>query len=116
MRICDKCLAEEINGKCRLCGKSKLLRDAEFNDNVYVGSADFIFSRMIEDAFDEANIKYLRKGTLGSAITFTIGSTNETYLYYVMLNDFEKAKEIIESLPLDISDEELESYIDGVEE
>lgn len=116
MRICDRCSAEELNNVCRLCGKGKYLREVTDSDCIYVASANVLFSRMIEDAFDDAGIKYLRKGALGSAVVLTIGGANETYLYYVMLKDFSIAKEIVSELPLDISDDELEEYVENSEE
>ncbi len=116
MKICNKCLAEEHNSACPLCGKSKFLRDAKDNDCIYLTMSNVLFSRMIEDALDDANIKYLRKSDQGSAVSLYIGHANETYKYYVLLNDFNKAKEIIACLPSDVSDEELESYIDDMED
>lgn len=116
MRICNKCLAEEKNGVCRLCNKSKYLRDAKYGDCIYITMSNILFSRMIEDVFDEADIKYLKKSEQGSAVSLYIGSANETYKYYVMLDDYDRAKEIIANLPADISDEELEEYIDMMEE
>ena len=116
MKICDKCLCESVNDRCIICGKTKFLRDANENDCIYVASSSALFSRMIEDSLDEANIKYLRKSVLGSAVIFTIGSTKETYSYYVMLKDFEEAKSIVSTLPLDFSSDELDEYIDENEE
>ena len=116
MKICDKCSAEAINGVCRLCGKRKSIRDAKENDCIYVTSSNILFSRMIEDAFDDAGIKFLRKSELGSAVSIYIGNTNETYLYYVMLSDYDRAISIANDISTDITDEELEEYIDSNEE
>ena len=116
MRICGKCLAEAVNDSCPVCGKNKFLKEACETDSIYVTSVSYLFSRMVEDLFTGLGIRYVRKGTLGSAVSLTIGDLNETYKYYVMYSDYQKAKECIQEINLEFTDDDINEYIDEDEE
>ena len=52
--ICAKCRAIPVDGVCPLCGKNKKFIEAGDNDEVYLTSCEYIWSRMVEDALDGA--------------------------------------------------------------
>lgn len=108
MQICSKCKAEIKDGACPLCLKNKFITEAKENDSIYVTSAEFIFSGIIEDCLNEARIPFVKKGVLGSAISLYVGEGTELYRFYVNLSDYERACEALSILPMPISDDELE--------
>ena len=71
--ICAKCRAIPVDGVCPLCGKNKKFIEAGDNDEVYLTSCEYIWSRMVEDALDGAGIRYRRHGTRGSGVIASIG-------------------------------------------
>ena len=115
MRICGKCRAAAPDGVCPLCGKQKTIREAKPDESVYLADCDYIWSRVLEDALSDAGIAFFRHGMLGSGVTVNIGVMAERFRYYVNASDYEKAKEILPPDAGDVSDEELESYIDSYE-
>lgn len=72
--ICAKCRAIPVDGVCPLCGKNKKFIEAGDNDEVYLTSCEYIWSRMVEDALDGAGIRYRRHGTRGSVSLPASGS------------------------------------------
>ena len=116
MLICKKCLCEIKDGACPVCGKKKGFREANDNDEIFLTSADFIFYQVVEDILTDSGISYVKKGTLGSAVSFYVGDGAETYNFYVMLKDYENAVNAISHLQAEVSDEELNEYIDNYSE
>ena len=111
--ICAKCRAVPVNGVCPLCGKRKKFIEAGENGEVYLTSCEYIWSRMVEDALDDAGIRYRRHGTHGSGVIASIGELAELYRYYVMLPDYEAALEAIPDTDGDaMSEEELIKYME----
>lgn len=111
--ICVKCRAIPVDGVCPLCGRKKKFIEAGENNEVYLTSCEYIWSRMVEDALDDAGIRYRRHGTHGSGVIASIGELAELYRYYVMLPDYEAALEAIPDTNGDaMSEEELIKYME----
>lgn len=115
--ICAKCRAIPVDGVCPLCGKNKKFIEAGDDDEVYLTSCEFIWSRMVEDALDEAGIRYRKHGTHGSGVIASIGELAELYRYYVMFPDYEAARAVIPDTDFgEMSEEELLEYMDEYDE
>ncbi len=115
--ICAKCRAIPVDGVCPLCGKNKKFIEAGDNDEVYLTSCEFIWSRMVEDALDGAGIRYRKHGTHGSGVIASIGELAELYRYYVMFPDYEAARTVIPDTDFgEMSEEELLEYMDEYDE
>ncbi len=112
MQICTKCKAVAPDGVCPMCDKRKFITEASDDDLVILTSSDYVTSFCIEDILNEAGVKYLKKGVLGSALTVTIGEFSESYNFYVLAKDYDA------TLPLipDFSDSELDEEFDTEEE
>ncbi len=95
MKICSKCKAAAANGICPICEKSKYLIDAKEDDLVLVASYDYVSSFCVEDILRGAEIKYLKKGVLGSAIAITIGELSESYNFFVLAKDYDEALALV---------------------
>ncbi len=95
MKICSKCKFATENGVCPMCERTKFITDAKDDDLVIVTTADYITSALIEDILREADIKFMKKGALGSAITLYVGELTETYNFYVFASDYERALELM---------------------
>ena len=95
MLICRKCKAPINNGVCSSCGRNKNFIEASCDDEVYLTTAEFLFSRVVDDILTEGNIPFAKKTSMGSGITVYIGELNEEYKYYVKASDYEKAKELL---------------------
>lgn len=95
MKICSRCKAPEKDGVCSLCGKNKFLKDALDNDEVYLTTAEYIWSRVVEDTLNESGIPFAKKSAVGSGITVYIGELAEEYKYYVSASEYDKAVEAI---------------------
>ena len=115
MLICGKCHAAAPDGVCPLCGKKKHVREAKEDDPVLLTDCDYIWSRVLEDALTDAGIPFFRHGTLGSGVTVSIGDMAERFRYFVNASDYERAAETIPPEAGDMSDEELERYIETYE-
>jgi hypothetical protein len=70
---------------------------------------------VIEDILTDNGISYVKKGTLGSAVSFYVGDGAETFNFYVMLKDYEAAVSAVSHLDAEVSEEELNEYIDSYE-
>lgn len=115
MLICKKCLCE-INGEvCPICGKKKGFREAVEGDEIFLTTADFVFYQVVEDILDDAGISYVKKGSLGAAVTAYVGGNSESYNYYVLLKNYNRSKKLLSKLPTEFSEEELNEYIDSYE-
>lgn len=115
--ICAKCRAIPVDGVCPLCGKNKKFIEAGDDDEVYLTSCEYIWSRMVEDALDDAGIRYRRHGTHGSGVIASIGELAELYRYYVMFPDYETARAVIPDTDFgEMSEEELLEYMDEYDE
>lgn len=111
--ICAKCRAIPIDGVCPLCGRRKKFIEAGENDEVYLTSCEFIWSRMVEDALDSAGIGYRRHGTHGSGVITSIGELAELYRYYVMLPDYAAACAVMPDADGDVmSEDDLIKYME----
>ena len=106
MKICSKCKFVSENGVCPMCERTKFITEAKEDDLVAVTTADYITSSLIEDILNEAGIKFLKKGVLGSAVTMYVGELTETYNFYVLASDYEKALELMPNF--DIGDEDFD--------
>ena len=95
MKICSRCKAPIIDGACQICSRSKFICEANDDDEVYLTTAEFIFSRIIEDILNENTIPYAKKTLMGSGVTVYIGEFNESYKYYVKASDYQRALELI---------------------
>ena len=115
--ICAKCRAIPVDGVCPLCGKNKKFIEAGDDDEVYLTSCEYIWSRMVEDALDDAGIRYRRHGTHGSGVIASIGELAELYRYYVLFPDYEAARAVIPDTDFgEMSEEELLEYMDEYDE
>lgn len=115
--ICAKCRAIPVDGVCPLCGKNKKFIEAGDNDEVYLTSCEYIWSRMVEDALDGAGIRYRRHGTHGSGVIASIGELAELYRYYVMFPDYGAARAVVPDTDFgEMSEEELLEYMEEYSE
>lgn len=106
MKICSKCKFVSENGICPLCERTKFITEAKDDDLVIVTTADYVTSTLIEDILKEADIRFMKKGTLGGAITLYVGEFTETYNFYVFASDYEKALELMPNF--DINEEDFD--------
>lgn len=100
MKICSKCKAVAENGACPICERTKFVTEAKDDDLVIVAESDYVSSFLIEDCLTAAGIRFMKKGTLGSAITLYVGELTETFNFYVMAKDYEEALAAIPDLEL----------------
>lgn len=114
MLLCGKCRAPIHADRCPLCGKTKHLRQAVDGDEIYLTSAEYLWSRVVEDALNEADIPFTRHGDLGMGIAVSIGDLREVYRYYVMYPDYERALTVLPEEDAEMSEEELNAYIDSL--
>ncbi len=104
MKICSKCKIAVKNGVCPLCERTKFITEAKEDDLVIVTETDYVSSFLIEDILNEAGIKFMKKGALGSAVTLYIGEMSESFNFYVMAKDYDKALELIPDFELNEED------------
>ena len=116
MKICEKCRAAAPDGVCPMCGKQKHIREARDDDPVFLTESEYIWSRVLEDALTGAGIDFFRHGALGSGVTVSIGDAAERFRYYVNASDYEKALDVLPPDAGEMSEEELERYIETYEE
>lgn len=116
MILCKKCCAPISDGVCPLCGNKKHFREAQETDQVYLTSCEYLWSRTVEDALKEAGIEFLRHGSLGSGVTVSVGDLAEIYRYYVAYPDYETAVAVLPPAMDEMSEEELNAYIDALGE
>ena len=116
MLLCGKCKAAAENGRCPLCGKTRTVRESRPDDMVYLTSCQFLWSRILEDALKEAGITFFRHGSLRSGLTVSIGDLAEVFRYYVNCPDYEKALAVLPPAGGEMSEEELNRYLDGMED
>lgn len=91
MQICSKCKSVAENGICPVCQRKKFVLEAKDDDLVILTTTDYVSSFLVEDILNEAGIKFLKKGALGSAITLYIGEITENFNFYVMAKHYEEA-------------------------
>ena len=108
MKICSRCKAVAENGACPICQRRKYLVEPKEDDLILLTDANYVSSFLIEDILNNAGIKFLKKGALGSAVTVYIGELSETYNFYVMAKDYEEAISVIPIFELDADFEENE--------
>ncbi|MBE6636658.1 MAG: hypothetical protein E7618_02505 [Ruminococcaceae bacterium] len=112
MLICKKCKAIITENTCPLCGKTKGFITPKENDLVYLTSAEYLWSPPIEDALLEAGVGYSRVAIGGTESV--IGQLTEFYRYYVSLADYERAFEALPPENSEMTEEELNAYIDSL--
>ena len=105
-----------MDGACPLCGNKKHVREAQESDQVYLTSSEYLWSRTIEDALNEADIGFLRHGSLGTGVTVSVGDLAEVFRYYVAYSDYEAALAVLPPEMDDMSEEELNAYMDTLGE
>ena len=101
MIICSKCKAVVNDGACPICGRKKFVTEAKEDDLVLLTTADYVSSFLIEDVLNDAGIKFLKKGELGSAVTLYIGELTESFNFFVMANDYDEALAVLPNMELD---------------
>ena len=106
MKICSKCKTVADDGICPACRRGKFVTEARDDDLVILTTTDYVSSFLIEDILNDAGIKFLKKGALGSAITVYIGELSESYNFFVMAKDYAEASALIPDL--DLSEEEFD--------
>lgn len=111
---CSKCKAVTVGDLCPICEKRKYITEVSENDEVYLTTADFVLANAISDILSDEGIPFLKRGILGSAVTINIGEAAESYRFYVRFADYYKAADLIPKS--EITDEELETFIDNLEE
>jgi len=92
---CGKCCKIRENDKCDDCKKKNLKILCE-NDIVYLTTKNFILSGILDDMLTTEDIKFLKKGQKGAGLSNTLGILTETYDFYVLYSNLEKALEIVE--------------------
>lgn len=101
MIICSKCKIVVNDGVCPNCGRKKFLSEAKDDDLVILTSSGYVSSFFIEDVLNEAEIRFMKKGELGSAVTLCIGELTESFNFFVMASDYERAHSLISDIELD---------------
>ncbi len=104
MKICSKCKVAVVNGVCPLCERTKFITEAKEDDLVIVKETDYVSSFLIEDILNEAGIRFMKKGSLGRAVTLYVGEMSESFIFYVMAKDYDKALELIPDFELNEED------------
>lgn len=101
MIICTRCKSAVNNGVCPTCLSKKFLKEASDDDLVLIKSTDYVSSFLVEDILNDAGIKFLKKGVLGGAITLYVGEMTESFNFFVMARDYDKAVTLIPDFELD---------------
>ena len=83
-----------LDDECDKCGKKRLKTVCE-TDVVYLATLGFLNAGMIDGMLDNAGIKYLKRAQMGAWMTTRFGQTVESYNYFVLYSNFERAKDII---------------------
>ncbi len=101
MHICSKCKAVAVNGICPACQRKKFVIEANDDDLVMLTTTDYVSSFLLEDILNDAGVKFLKKGALGSAITVYVGELSESFNFYVLAKDYEKSLDLMPNFELE---------------
>ena len=94
---CERCCFAFEGDECPSCGGRKL-RPARAEDLCFLAEKEQIWGEMLSDVLRQNNIPFLRKGTLGAAITLRTGPGLERYRFFVSYRDLKRAKGAVEQL------------------
>ncbi len=94
---CERCHRLTEGEGCPECGR-KCRRDALPEDPCFLLSGRQIWVDMACELLDQEKIPYLKQGSLGAAMTVLTGLSLEMYSLYVPFSQYERAREITETL------------------
>ncbi len=84
-----------------MCCRNKFVTEAQDDDLVILTTTDYVSSFLVEDILKEADIKFLKKGALGSAITVYVGELSESFNFFIMAKDYDEATALIPDFDTD---------------
>ncbi len=84
-----------------MCCRNKFVTEAQDDDLVILTTTDYVSSFLVEDILNEAGIKFLKKGALGSAITAYVGELSESFNFFIMAKDYDEAAALIPDFDTD---------------
>ena len=112
---CERCKRLTEGEICPECGKP-CKRDALPEDPCFLLSGGQIWADMACELLDQEKIPYLKQGSLGAAMTVLTGLSLENYSLYVPFAQYDRAKEITQTVfPEGEAGEEEEVFDDGPE-
>ena len=94
---CERCSFAFEGDTCPSCGLRKL-RPARAEDLCFLAEKEQIWGEMLSDVLRQNNIPFLRKGTLGAAVTLRTGPGLERYRFFVAYRDLKRARGAVEQL------------------
>ena len=94
---CERCQRLTEGEICPECGK-KCKRDALPEDPCFLLSGRQIWVDMACELLDQEKIPYLKQGSLGAAMTVLTGLSLEIYSLYVPFAQYDRAKEITQTV------------------
>ena len=94
---CLKCEHLFEGEKCPYCG-SKKVRQAEDDDLCFLTDQPYGFAQMLEDVFKQNDVRFLKRGNLGAAMSAYLSPALETYRFYVTYRDYAAAKDLVDEL------------------
>ena len=94
---CERCKRLTEDEICPECGK-KCHRDALPEDPCFLLSGGQIWVDMACELLDQEKIPYLKQGSLGAAMTVLTGLSLENYSLYVPFAQYDRAKEITQTV------------------
>lgn len=93
---CNRCFNICKDDICENCGK-KRLKTISDNDIVYLTTQNYFCSGLLDNILTNEQIRFLKKGKNGDGMSIKVGFAVETYDYYVVFSNLEKARKIIEA-------------------
>ncbi len=111
---CERCQRLTEGESCPECGR-KCRRDALPEDPCFLLSGRQIWVDMACELLDQEKIPYLKQGSLGAAMTVLTGFSLETYSLYVPFSQYERAREITQTVFAEGEEDEAEDACGDME-
>lgn len=97
MYYCDKCMLLSQEDNCPKCRK-KELKLPEDGDFCFLAEKEMIWGGMLADVLKQKGIPYIDRPVLGAGLAMETGFALERYRYYVPFSYFTDAKDIVDEL------------------
>lgn len=114
-KYCEVCMKLVDTDKCEDCG-NKHLREVEAHDFVLLTELDSLFAGVLEDVLKQHSIKYITKSKMGAGLTALVGNALDKISFYVPMELFDEASNIVDELFGGSYEEELSEELSNEEE
>lgn len=90
---CERCNLLVHSTTCPVCG-NEVDREPRANDYCYLTEKDAIWAGALSDIFENNNIPYVTKNTLGAGLTAKLGASMERVQFFVPYSHYKSAQEL----------------------